>query len=332
MKALVLYSPRTIRVENVSEPLVPEGWCLIRTIAVGICGTDKAFYLGTYPLLKKPLIPGHEACGVVVGGCRELIGNLVVPEINFACRKCSLCLSGLYTHCPNKKTLGIDFDGAMAEYFTAPRWALHPVQNLDPVKAVFVEPLAALINALKQATPSIEDSCAIIGTGTLAYLLAQLLKLSGIKPIIIHRRDSRKAEVFRRVGFETVDAETALKELSSYFDVVFDVSGSSEALDIAIELAKPRGIIHLKSTPGSLFSANLTKLVVKELRIYGTRCGTFREFGKAIELLERNTIETPPVCIVRGLEGGPEAFEKAINRNIFKVVIKVNYSEDDYVR
>ncbi len=327
MKALVLYAPRTVRLVEMPLPKLPEGWCLIKTVAVGICGTDKAFYLGTYPLLKKPLVPGHEACGVVVSGCRDLEGELVVPEINFACRNCEVCFSGLYTHCPNRKTLGIDFDGAMAEYFVAPSWALHRVKGLDPLKAVLVEPLAALLNALRQAPPSIEDECAVIGTGSLAYMLAQLLRLAGFNPLIVHRGGSVKAKHFQRKGFRTVDVETAIKDFSNSMDVVFEVSGSPEALDIAIELAKPRGLIHLKSTPGSPTSSNLTKLVVKELRIYGTRCGTFKEFEKAIDLLRKGLVEPPPLKVLEGLDKGVQAFEESLNRNVFKVVLSLNHRE-----
>ncbi|MEM4548494.1 MAG: alcohol dehydrogenase catalytic domain-containing protein, partial [Thermofilaceae archaeon] len=63
MRAAVLHGPRDLRIEEVADPLPPPGWALIRTAAVGICGTDKAFYTGAYPLFKRPLIPGHEAAG-----------------------------------------------------------------------------------------------------------------------------------------------------------------------------------------------------------------------------------------------------------------------------
>ena len=78
----------------------------------------------------------------------ELEGRIVVSEMNFSCGKCYYCRLGLYTHCPYKKTLGIDFDGGFAEYFIAPVIALHDIEDLDPIIATQIEPLAAVLNAL----------------------------------------------------------------------------------------------------------------------------------------------------------------------------------------
>ena len=94
MKALRLYKPFDTRLEDVAEPTPSKGWVLVKTLAVGICGTDKAFYTGSYPLFKSPLVPGHEVVGIVVSSGR-LEGVTVVSEINFACGKCYYCRSGV---------------------------------------------------------------------------------------------------------------------------------------------------------------------------------------------------------------------------------------------
>jgi len=326
--AAVLHGPRDLRVEKVKEPEPPEGWALIRTHAVGICGTDKAFYLGTYPLFKRPLVPGHEAVGMVVGGPEWLRGRLVVPEINFPCWRCETCREGLYTHCPSKRTLGIDFDGALAERFIAPAEVLHPVEGLDPAVATEVEPLAALLNALRQAPLKAGDSVAVIGTGNLAVMLLQLLKHLGFEPVAVARRGSPKGKFVERYAAEVVFAD----ELREYagrrtrgglgFDAVFEVSGDPSALELAVGAAKPRGVVHLKSTPGSSATFNSTAAVVKEVRIVGTRCGTFREFREAIELLKRGVVKPEITAVVEGLAKAPEAFEKSLERGQVKVVVK----------
>lgn len=326
--AAVLHGPRDLRVEEVAEPRPPEGWALVRTVAVGVCGTDKAFYLGTYPLFKRPLVPGHEAAGVVVEGPEELKGRLVVPEINFPCWKCGACREGLYTHCPSKRTLGIDFDGAFAERFAAPPEALHPVEGLDPVVATEVEPLAALLNALRQAPPKAGDSVAVIGTGNLALMLLQLLKHLGFEPVAVARRGSPKVRIAERYAAEVVFADE-LREYASRrtrgglgFDAVFEVSGDPSALELAVGAVRPRGTVHLKSTPGGSAAFNSTIAVVKEVRIVGTRCGTFREFREAIELLKRGVVKPEITAVFEGLARAPEAFEKSLERGQVKVVVK----------
>ncbi|PLJ78417.1 MDR/zinc-dependent alcohol dehydrogenase-like family protein [Infirmifilum sp. SLHALR2] len=328
MKAARLYGPRDLRVEEVEDPRPPKGWALVKTKAVGICGTDKAFYAGTYPLFKRPLTIGHEVAGVVVEGPEELAGKLVVSEINFPCWECELCRSGLYTHCPRKKTLGIDFDGGMADYFTAPITALHDASGLAPEAATLAEPLAAVLNALSQFPPRPGDRVLILGSGNLAYLLAQVLASRGLwDAVVAVREGSPKARHFEALGLEVVTTAElgsfARERAAGGFDVVFEVTGSPDALDLAIEAAKPRGIVHLKSTPGGVFRADLTKAVVKELRIVGTRCGTFREFRQAIELLRTGKVKPLVTATFSGVDSAPKAMEKSFERDQVKVVVKI---------
>ena len=323
----MLYGPRDLRLEDVSIPRPLSGWCLIKTKAVGICGTDKAFYLGTYPLFKKPLIPGHEVVGEVVEGPEDLVGRRVIPEINFSCGRCYYCRLGLYTQCPYKKTLGLDLDGGMAEYFIAPVEALHLAEDLDPIIGVEVEPLAAVLNMFEQYPPTPTMKVAVIGSGNLAILTVQVLKLLGIdEPVVIVRRGSVKQKYIKQLAVETI----CLDEIEDYvkkntpegqgFDMVIEATGSNKGLEIAVKITKPRGIIHMKSTPGGLAEFNQTLAVVKELRIIGTRCGTFKEFKRAIELLARGHVK-PIITSTMGLKQGELAFEKALEKEQVKVVI-----------
>lgn len=326
MKAVVLRGPRQLTVENVAEPKPPEGWALVEVHSVGICGTDKAFYTGSYPLLKKPLIPGHEVSGVVVKGPRELEGVKVVSEINFACRQCRVCQSGLYTHCPRKATLGIDFDGGMAEYFIAPVWALHP-HSLPHEKAFAVEPLAAVIHMYRTLPPQPGDLVAVVGTGFIAYLSAQVARLLGANVVVVARPGSIKARKFMEAGFKVVSLEEAWKVAESEsslglgFDMVVEATGSNAGLRLAVDLVKPRGVIHLKSTPGGLAEFPQTLAVVKEVQVVGTRCGDWRDFKLALSLLSSGKIDVV-VSAVYSLDNAVEAFEKSLEKDSFRVLLK----------
>ncbi|MEZ0393772.1 MAG: alcohol dehydrogenase catalytic domain-containing protein [Desulfurococcaceae archaeon] len=319
LRAVLLLGPGQVTVAEVKPPEVPKGWALVRSKLVGICGTDKAFYKGTYKMFKVPLIPGHEVFGVVEEGPEELLGKEVTSEINFPCWTCDYCRSGMYTHCPRRKTLGIDFDGGMAEYFAAPAEALHPFPG-PPEKGIFVEPLAAVLRALSLRPPRPTDDVAVIGTGNVAWLTVQALRaLYGVRADLIVRRGSSKAQAYRGLVKDVVPIDEAPE---SHYDVVFEVSGDPNALDLAIRLAKPMGTIHLKSTPGSPSSANMTVAVVKEVEVIGSRCGTFREFRKAIDLLLRGLVE-PRLDSVFPLEDAREAFEESAKPGIFKVAVRI---------
>jgi len=80
MKALVLHSPGDLRLEDVPEPRLKPGYVLLRVERVGICGTDKAFYKGTYRPGKLPLIPGHEILGEWLMLVRVLTSQLLAAE------------------------------------------------------------------------------------------------------------------------------------------------------------------------------------------------------------------------------------------------------------
>ncbi len=326
MKAARLYGPGDLRVEDVPAPSVPPGWVLVRSRVVGICGTDKAFYRGTYPLFKSPLIPGHEVSGEVVEGPRDLVGERVVSEINFACLECDVCRLGLYTHCPRKKTLGIDFDGGMAEYFVAPAWAVH-VHSLPHEKAFAAEPLAAVLNAFSQYPLKPGALLAVLGTGFIALLSAQVARLMGARVVVVARRESVKARFFEKHGFRVVDFDEAVdvgrrEGLAGLgYDVVVEATGTNEGVAAAIALARPRGVVHLKSTPGGEARIPQTLAVVKELRLVGTRCGTHREFKEAIRLLETDKVEVP-VTAEYSLAEAREAFERAMERDAFRVLVR----------
>ncbi len=92
MLAARLYKPYDLRLEEVKEPKVKKNWVKIKVKAVGVCGTNKAFYKGTYKLFKTPLIPGHEICRRVIevgdNVPENIVGKRVVTEINITCGKC----------------------------------------------------------------------------------------------------------------------------------------------------------------------------------------------------------------------------------------------------
>lgn len=326
MLAARLYSPRDLRVEEVPAPKPPKGWALVRSRAVGICGTDKAFYKGTYPLFKSPIILGHEVSGEVVEGPEDLVGERVVTEINFACLSCDVCRAGMYIHCPRRVTMGIDYDGGMAEYFIAPAWALHR-HNMPHTRAFAVEPLAAVLNAYAQYPLRPGSIVAVLGTGLMALLSAQVAKLHGADVVIVARPGSGKAGVARRLGLRVLTFEEAQEYGRSNglgglgFDVVVEATGTNEGLRAAVALARPRGVVHLKSTPGGEASIPQTIAVVKELRLIGTRCGSSREFEAAVALLEEGRVEAP-VSRTFPLERAREAFEEALRPENIRVVLE----------
>ena len=329
VKALLLLGARDLRLEEVEEPRPAPEWVLIKVERVGICGTDKAMYSGTYKLLKKPLIPGHEVSGIVVdvgeGVSRDLVGHRVTTEINVYCGRCWYCRSGMYTHCPYRETIGITRNGGMAEYMVTRRDLIHVVDDLTPLQAAFIEPLAAVVEMIEMEPVKPLSRVAVIGVGAIGLLAIQVLKLFEPELLVaVSRPGSPKARLARELGADLVVDYQGLSEVvkkdtpeGQGFDYVVEATGSSSGLEVALDVARPRGVVALKSTHGSPVSFDQTKAVVKELRLSTSRCGPF---DKAISLLRKRIVVVDKLVTSEyPLTRGVEAFEKSFERDQVKI-------------
>lgn len=332
MRALVLYGPRDLRLEERPVPTPREGWVLVRVKRVGICGTDKAFYKGTYRPPRTPLVPGHEIAGDIVevgrGVSRDLVGRRATTEINIFCGKCWFCRNNMYTHCPYREVVGISIDGGMAEYMVTRADVVHVVDDLSYDKIAFIEPLAAVVEMVETEPPRPLSRIAVIGLGTIGLLSIQVLRLFRPRLLVaIARRGSPKTGLAYELGAdEVVDTESLYDYIRKKtpegqgFDYVVEASGDPSALDLAVEITRPRGVIASKSTHGARTSFNYTLSVVKELRIVGSRCGPF---DKAIDLLRTGLVKTERLLTgVYGLDRGVEAFEKSFERDQIKIQLE----------
>lgn len=334
MLAAVLKGPRTLSIEEVPDPgPPPPGWVRLAVEVVGICGTDKAMYLGTYRPPKLPLVPGHEVAGIVdgvgPGVSTSLLGSLATVEINISCGRCWFCTHGLREHCPSRKALGISTDGGMAEHLLAPLENIHVVEGLSPSEAAFVEPLAAVLKMVVLDPPRPGSNVAVLGIGTIGLLAIQVLRhyAPGLL-VAVSRPGSPKAQLARALGADDVLTPDGALELAREetpggcgFDYVVEATGSPAGLDLAVRLARPRGVVMVKSTHGAPATVDITSVVVKELKLVGSRCGPF---GPAIRMLKEGAVRVGELVTAKhGLEEAREAFEASLRREHIKVQVVV---------
>lgn len=294
--------------------------CLVRVISAGICNTDLELVKG-YMGFRGVL--GHEFVGIVEHGPGHLIGRRVVGEINVACGNCDMCRDGVPSQCRNRTTVGIDrHDGAFAEYLALQTNCLHVVPNsVSDDEAVFVEPLAAALEILEMEPIRPTDEVVLIGAGKLGLLCAQVIKLTGARLRAVTRRQ-RQVDLLRKWGIEPVRIDDIAP---ASVDVVVDCTGASEGFAAALSLVRPRGVIHLKSTYVGLPLADLTKVVVAEVRVIGSRCGPF---PAALRLLETKAVDVLPLIDARyPLREAVTAFEHAARPGALKVLLDVTPRE-----
>lgn len=303
-------------VADTTVPKATDDSAVLHIKCAGICNTDLEILKG-YMGFTGTL--GHEFVGEVVEGDDDLIGKRMVGEINVACGHCELCQKGVPSQCLYRTTVGIDrHPGAFAEYLRLPVANLHHVpDNVSDEQAVFVEPLAAALQITEAIHIAPRHHIGVIGVGKLGALACQVLKLTGANVTGIVRRD-KQAELLHQWDIPSA----SLDDLEpNTFDVIVDCTGNQSGFEAALDLVKPRGTVVLKSTYAELPQANLTRVVVDEINVVGSRCGPF---NAAIRLLERGLIDVESLIEARyPLDEYEAAFEHAGRRGALKVLLDI---------
>lgn len=316
MRALVFDNGLSFQAAR-AQPRREEGDCLVKVRQAGICATDLEITRG-YMGFKGVL--GHEFVGEVVESPanKEWIGKRVVGEINVVCGHCDLCLSGLSNHCRNRTVLGIlGRDGAFADFVRLPAINLHEVPaGVEDEAAVFVEPLAAAFQVIKQVNLDGKKWVTVLGDGRLGLLCAQVLRNAGC-PVRVIGKHADKMRLCDQWGIRS----RAAKDISPRHDqdVVVDCTGSAAGLEMAMQLVRPRGTIVLKSTVADGKALNLAPIVIDEINVIGSRCGPFREALKALS--EKSVDVTSMIHRRMKLEQGVDAMELAAKPGVLKVLL-----------
>jgi alcohol dehydrogenase len=317
MRALVFDQSLTFRPRH-PEPAAAEGDTLIRVTLGGICATDLEIckgYMGYRGVL------GHEFVGEVVESPdKNLVGQRVVGEINIVCGRCDLCLSGLSSHCRNRSVLGIQqHPGAFADFVRLPAVNLHVIPaGIEDEQAVFVEPLAAACQVLKQVKVDGGKWVTVLGDGRLGLLVAQVLRNAGC-PVRMIGRHPEKMRLCEKWSIRSRPVSDIAPRHDQ--DVVVDCTGSAAGLELALQMVRSRGTIVLKSTAAAGKPLNLAPAVVDEVTIIGSRCGPFREAIRA--LAEKSVDVTSLIQRRMKLEQGVEAMALAARPGVMKVLLTV---------
>lgn len=306
--SIVLTAPRTLESRNGPEREPRPGWARVRVEVTGICGTDLAIWSGEYAV-PLPRVLGHEWVGRVEATGRpedeRWLGRRVCGGINYTCRSleerelCPLCRAGLESHCRRRTVTGIvGQDGSFQECLEVPVANLVELPaEIGDEEAVFAEPLAAALQTFRMTALPEGSQVVVLGPGRLGLLVALVARERGDR-VLLAGGGSGSERLAAALGFETFPVRfesrgapegplapwpSALRErvIESTggvgADAVVDTTGTSEAIDWALDLVRPRGTICVKSTPGTSATLNLTRLVVGEIALQGSRCGDLSE-------------------------------------------------------
>ena len=150
----------------------------------------------------------------------------------------------------------------------------------------------------------------------MGQLIAQVLRY--YVDLIVVGRHRRKLELLKRLGINALTMDELDRGMK--FDLVVDATGNPDAIMEAVKLVKPMGFLVLKTTTAKPSKIPLSKIVVNEIRLIGSRCGPFKP---ALRALKEKLVKVDYMIDgVYPIEKWEEAFEKAMNRETLKIILK----------
>jgi len=325
MQALVFDGHRPVINARHPDPRPPAGEALIRPLRMGICATDLAICRGyTSGASGFSGVLGHEFVGVVeaTGAKRDAdwIGRRVVGNINCVNAACDLVEAGLRDHARDRTVLGIvGRDGCFAERFVLPVENLFVVpDHIDDDHAVFVEPLAAAFQVLRQLTVEGRPFITVLGDGRLGLLVAQVVSTLNATVRVVGKHET-KLRLCEKWGIRhRLLDDVGLRQDQ---DVVIDCTGSATGIETAMGMVRPRGTIVMKTTTTpSDTPLDLSPLVVHEISLIGSRCGPFPD---ALNALSAQTIDIASLITKRmKLAEGVRALSVAAQPGSLKILLE----------
>ena len=316
MKGLLLHNGILQFCSELPVPDVSDGEVLVRVLRAGICNTDLELCNGYYPFNG---VLGHEFVGVVERGPQAWVGHRVVGEINVPCGACAVCRAGCPFHCSERTVLGIvGRDGAFAEYVVLPLQNMHRVPGCIPTdEATFVEPLAAALQIQEQVCVGSDQRVLVVGDGKLGQLVSQTLALTGCKLGVVGRH-AHKLALLNERGISTFFERDVVP---GCHDLVVECTGHAGGFGLARRAVRSGGTLVMKSTYAGLLEVDASALVVDEITLIGSRCGPF---APALEVLASGELNVRPLIQDRfGIERGIDAFARAAERGVMKVLLDV---------
>ena len=290
MKSAQFVAIRKIEVREISKPVLQnEQDVLLKMAAVGVCGSDIHYYIDGKigdQVLSYPFIPGHECSAIVeqVGAkvTRVQPGDRVAVEPAISCGQCDQCLSGRENTCRHLMFLGSpsQLNGCLLEYMVMPAKNCYPVPDtLTMAQAVMAEPLSIAIYTLKYLDDLPIDKIAILGAGPIGLSVLLEARYRGVRDIYVTDKIDNRLQAARRAGAvwsgnpDKTDIITEILEREPFqLGAVIECCGQQDAIDQAIELLKPGGILLVVGIPSEdRIYFDMSKVRRKEIHIQNVR-------------------------------------------------------------
>ena len=297
--------------EEVPRPVPIPGQVLVAGTLAGLCGTDVEEYRDgpvdipvatPHPTSRRraPLTLGHESVGVVVESPDGSLatGTTVVPDVVVGCGTCWWCRRHQEGQCPRLSVRGLQDDGALAEFMLADAATCVVVPDgLEPDVAVFAEPAAVAVRALRKAGDLTGSVVCVLGGGTIGQLVVQAALSAPVAAVLLVDPDAARRELAVGRGAVVASPEDAVEHLRSLSpergaDVVLECSGAPSAPATAVRLSRRGGTVVLVGFRKSDLALPWLDVVLGERRVLGSAAHLWDEdVSAAVAMLATGALD-----------------------------------------
>jgi threonine 3-dehydrogenase len=309
----------------------------IRVARTGICGTDlhiESWDSWAESTIKAPMVPGHEFSGhvVEVGGAVSTVavGAMVSGEGHVVCGHCRNCRAGRRHLCIHTSGVGVNRDGAFAEYVVIPEsnvW--QHSEGIDPDLASVFDPLG---NAVHTALsfPLVGEDVLITGAGPIGLMAAAVARHVGARFVVVTDVNESRLELARKLG---VDAAINVKTeriasaqqrlgMKEGFDIGLEMSGSPDALPEMLDNLTHGARVALLGLPTRPIIVDWVKVVTHMITIKGIYGREMFETWYAMNAMVSTGLDISPIITDRfPAARWEDAFAAARNGDRGKVII-----------
>lgn len=323
---------------EVPVPPVGPGQIRVKVFAGGICGTDLHIYTWddwARSRIKPPLIIGHEFCGTVVDLAADVhtvaVGDFVAGEGHLTCGTCHSCRRGQPHICERLQVIGVDRDGAFANFVVMPAanaWKLAPSIPRDV--AAIMDPLGNAVHASLE-TSLAAKSVAVIGCGPIGLMAIPICHMVGAAFVAASDVHDYRLGLARRMGADLVldsrndDVAARIRESTGGqgADVVLEMSGHGDGLRDGLRSLRNGGWVSVLGLPSGRVELDLANDVIfKEaylVGIFGRKL--WQTWEQATALLRMGLDVTPVITHRLPLDQYEEAFALLKSGEAGKVIL-----------
>ena len=269
---------------------IPKPTCGLTDVVIevhhaGVCGTD--LHIADWNewaqgRIKPPIVVGHEFAGEIVEIGQDVgdtfhIGQRVTAEGHIVSGHTRQSRTGAGHVCPSTQIIGVDRDGAFAEYIAMPASNVMPLGNISTVTGAIMDPIGNAFHTV--LTADIPGSTVLVlGCGPIGCFAVGIARAAGAARIFAADLVTRRLELAREMGahvcIDVTQADLVQRMMSETHsegvDVVCEMSGHPDAIRQALKCARPGGRVQLLGIPEKEVSIQIANdLIFKGLTIYG---------------------------------------------------------------